>query len=69
LRQDIVQEQRRCYDAEAKHDNEIIRRQLAEGAIDRVVGDLQQYRNNAQNQVNRMIDNMVRKQACIGVLV
>ena len=29
----------------------------------------QQYQTNAQNQVNRMIGNMARKQACIGVLV
>ena len=69
MQQDIIWEQRRRYDAEAEHDNEIIQRQLAEGAMDRVVGDLQQYRTNAQNQVNRMIGNMARKQACIGVLV
>ena len=41
LQQDLVCEQRRRYDAEAECDNEIIRRQLAEGAMDRVVGDLQ----------------------------
>ena len=40
LRQDIVREQRKRYDAEAEHDNEIIRRQLAEGAMDRIVSDL-----------------------------
>ena len=34
-----------------------------------VVGDLHQLRTNAQNQVNRMIGNMARKQARIGVLV
>ena len=69
MRQDIIQEQRRRYDAEAERDNEIIQRQLAEGAMDRVVGNLQQYRTNAQNQVNRMIGNMARKQARIGMLV
>jgi len=69
LHQDLVREQRRRYDAEAERDNEIIRRQLAEGAMDRVVGDLQQYQTNTQNQVNRMIGNMARKQARIGVLV
>jgi len=47
LHQDLVHEQRRRYDAEAEQDNEIIRRQLAEGAMDRVVGDLQQLRANA----------------------
>ena len=34
-----------------------------------VIGDLHQYQTNAQNQVNRMIGNMVKKQARIGVLV
>ena len=34
LQQDIIREQRRRYDAEAERDNEIIRRQLAEGASD-----------------------------------
>src|SRR5581483_11476145 len=42
LQQDLIREQRRQYDAEAERDNEIIRRQLAEGGMDRVVGDLQQ---------------------------
>src|SRR5437763_3906296 len=36
LQQDLVREQRRRYDAEAKHDNEIIRRQLAEGEMAKV---------------------------------
>jgi len=49
LQQDLVREQRRRYDAEAERDNEIIRRQLAEGAMDNVIGDLQQYQTNAQN--------------------
>src|SRR6266542_3804937 len=40
LQQDIIREQRKRYDAEVERDNEIIRRQLAEGAMDRVVGDL-----------------------------
>ena len=69
LHQDLVREQRRRYDAEGERDNEIIRRQLAEGAMGNVVGDLHQLRTNAQNQVNRMIGNMARKQARIGVLV
>ena len=34
-----------------------------------VIGNLHQYQTNAQNQVNRMIGNMARKQARIGVLV
>ena len=42
LQQDLVCEQRRRYDAEAEHDNEIIRRQLAEGVEQRVIGDLHQ---------------------------
>ena len=42
LHQDLVRKQRRRYDAEAERDNEIIQRQLAEGKMDRVVGDLQQ---------------------------
>ena len=35
----------------------------------RAIADLHQYQTNAQNQVNRMIGNMARKQAHIGVLV
>ncbi|GES85298.1 hypothetical protein GLOIN_2v1778046 [Rhizophagus clarus] len=42
LQQDLIREQKRRYDAEAERDNEIIRRQLAEGGMDRIVGDLQQ---------------------------
>ncbi|GET66646.1 hypothetical protein RIR_jg18594.t1 [Rhizophagus irregularis DAOM 181602=DAOM 197198] len=61
--------QRRYYDAKAKRDNEIIRRQLAESRITNIIGDLHQYQINTQNQVNRMINNMARKQARIGVLV
>src|SRR6266496_4706130 len=60
LHQDLVREQRRRYDAEAERDNEIIRRQLAEGGMANVIGDLHQYQTNAQNQVNRMIGNMAR---------
>jgi hypothetical protein len=40
LQQDLVRKQRRRYDAEAERDNEIIRRQLAEGAMDWIIGDL-----------------------------
>ena len=69
LQQDLVREQRRRYDAEAERDNEIIRRQLVEGRMANIIGDLYQYQTNAQNQVNRMIRNMARKQARIGVLV
>src|SRR5581483_7261254 len=69
LHQDLIREQRRRYDAEAERDNEIIRRQLAEGGMDRVVGDLQQLRTNGRNQVNRMLDRIARKQTRIGVLV
>src|ERR1044071_1128257 len=69
LHQDLVREQRRRYDAEAERDNEIIRRQLAEGVEQRVIGDLHQLRTNAQNQVNRMLDRMTRKQNRIGELV
>src|SRR4051794_28859972 len=53
LHQDLVCEQRRRYDAEAERDLAITRRDIAEGAMDRVVGDLQQLRAIAQNQVNR----------------
>ena len=45
LQQDLVREQRRRYDAEAERDNEIIRRQLAEGGMATVVGDLENERN------------------------
>jgi len=69
LHQDLVHKQRRRYDAEGEHDNEIIRRQLAEGVKQRAIADLHQYQTNTQNQVNRMIGNIVRKQTCIGVLV
>jgi chromosome segregation ATPase len=69
LHQDLVREQRRRYNAEAIRDNEIIRRQLAEGEEQRAIADLHQYQTNAQNQVNRMIGNMARKLARIGVLV
>ena len=57
------------YDAETECDNEIIRRQLAEGVEVRVIGDLQQYQTNALNQVNRMIGNIARKQTRIGELL
>jgi chromosome segregation ATPase len=40
LHQDLVREQRRRYDAEAIRDNEIIRRQLAEGVEQRAIADL-----------------------------
>ncbi|CAB4417051.1 unnamed protein product [Rhizophagus irregularis] len=43
-------------------------RDLAEGAMDRVVGDLQQLRANAQSQVNRMLGNITGKRTRIGVL-
>src|SRR5438034_596981 len=69
LQQDLVCEQRRRYDAEAECDNEIIRRQLAEGAIANIIANLHLSQTNAQNQVNRMIGNMAKKQARIGVLV
>ncbi|PKY54615.1 hypothetical protein RhiirA4_501868, partial [Rhizophagus irregularis] len=46
----LVCEQRRYYDAKAERDNEIIRRQLAEGRITNVIGDLHQYQTNTQNQ-------------------
>ena len=69
LHQDLVREQRRRYDAETERDLAITRRDLAEEAMDRVVSDLQQYQTNAQNQVNRMIGNIGRKQTRIDVLV
>ena len=40
LHQDLVREHRRRYDAEAERDLAITRKDLAEGAMDRVVGDL-----------------------------
>ena len=69
MHQDLVREQRRRYDAEAERDLAITQRDLAEGAMDRVVGNLQQLRINGQNQVNRMLDMIGRKQTHIGVLV
>ena len=69
LHQDLIREQRRRYDAEAEHDNEIIRRQNAEGVEQMVIADLQQLRTNGRNQVNRMLNRIGRKQTRIGVLV
>ena len=69
LHQDLVREQRRRYDAEAERDNETIRRQLAEGGMATVVGDLYQLRTNSRNQVVRMLDKIGRKQNRIGELV
>ncbi|GBC53900.2 hypothetical protein GLOIN_2v1778046 [Rhizophagus irregularis DAOM 181602=DAOM 197198] len=69
LHQDLVREQRRYYDAEGERDLAITRRDLAEGGMANVIGDLHQLRTNAQNQVNRMIGNIARKQTRIGVLV
>ncbi len=46
LRQDIIQEQRRWYDTEVEHDNEIIWKQLAEEGMAIVVGNLYQLRTN-----------------------
>ncbi|GET66957.1 hypothetical protein GLOIN_2v1886689 [Rhizophagus irregularis DAOM 181602=DAOM 197198] len=69
LHQDLVREQRRRYDAEGERDLAITRRDLAEGGMANVIGDLHRLRTNAQNQVNRMIGNIVRKQTRIGVLI
>ncbi|PKY20101.1 hypothetical protein RhiirB3_433326, partial [Rhizophagus irregularis] len=69
LHQDLVREQRRRYDAEAERDNEIIRRQNAEGVEQMVIADLYQLRTNAQNQVNRMLDNITGKRTRIGILL
>ncbi|CAB4426136.1 unnamed protein product [Rhizophagus irregularis] len=69
LHQDLVREQRRRYDAEGERDLAITRRDLAEGGMANVIGDLHQLRTNAQNQVNRMIGNIARKQTRIGELV
>src|SRR5438034_257411 len=69
LHQDLVREQRRRYDAEAERDNEIIRRQNAEGVEQMAIADLHQLRTNGRNQVNRMLDRIARKQTRIGVLV
>ena len=46
LQQDLVCEQRRRYGAEAEHDNEIIRRQNAEGVEQMAITDLHQLRTN-----------------------
>jgi predicted RNase H-like nuclease (RuvC/YqgF family) len=46
LHQDLVREQRRRYDAEAERDNEIIRRQNAEGVEQMAIADLHQLRTN-----------------------
>ncbi|GBB92445.1 hypothetical protein RclHR1_20020006 [Rhizophagus clarus] len=56
-----IDEQQRCYNAEAERDNKIIRRQNAEGVEQMVIADLYQLRTNAQNQVNRMLDNITGK--------
>ncbi|PKB94121.1 hypothetical protein RhiirA5_439506 [Rhizophagus irregularis] len=69
LQTDLGREQRRRYDAEAERDNEIIRRQNAEGAMGNVIGDLHLLQTNGQNQVNRMLDRIARKQTRIGVLI
>src|SRR6266542_2431396 len=60
LQQDLVREQRRRYDADAERDNEIIRRQLAEGGMANVIGDFYQLRTNGRNQVVRMLDKIGR---------
>ena len=44
LHQDLIREQRSRYDAEAERDNEIIRRQNAEGVEQLVIGDLENER-------------------------
>jgi chromosome segregation ATPase len=69
LHQDLIREQRRRYDAEAERDNEIIRRQLAEGVEQMAIADLHQLRTNGRNQVNRMLNRITRKQNRIGELV
>ncbi|GES95095.1 hypothetical protein GLOIN_2v1886689 [Rhizophagus clarus] len=69
LQRDLINEQRRRYDAEAERDNEIIRRQNAEGVEQTVIADLHQLRTNGRNQVNRLLDRMTRKQTRIGTLV
>ena len=69
MHQDLVRKQRKRYDAEAERDLAFTRRDFAEGVMDRVVCDLQQLWANTQSQVNRMINNMARKQARIGTLV
>ncbi|GES89167.1 hypothetical protein GLOIN_2v1778046 [Rhizophagus clarus] len=48
----------RCKYNEAICDNEIIRRQNAEGVEQMVIADLHQLRANAQNQVKGMITSM-----------
>ena len=40
LHQNLICEQRRCYDTEAEHNLAIIQRDFAEEVIDRIVGDL-----------------------------
>ena len=69
LHQDLVRKQRRRYDAETERDLAITRRDLAEGAMNRVVSNLQQLRANAQSQVNRMLSNITEKRTCIGILL
>src|SRR5215469_16081883 len=69
LHQDLVREQRRRYDAEVERDNKIIRRQNAEGVEQMAIADLHQLRTNAQNQVNRMVVIIARKQTRIGELI
>ncbi|CAB4434115.1 unnamed protein product [Rhizophagus irregularis] len=66
LHQDLVCEQRRRYDAEAERDNEIIQRQLAEGAMGNVVGDLHQLQTNGRNQRNA--HHLQRSRGDIGLL-
>ncbi|PKY19741.1 hypothetical protein RhiirB3_432866 [Rhizophagus irregularis] len=63
----IVREQRRRYDAEAECDNEIIRRQNAEGVEQIVIADLYQLQTNTRNQVNRMLNNITGKRTRIGI--
>ena len=69
MHQDLAREQRRRYDAEAERDNEIIRRQNAEGVEQMAIADLYQLRTNARNQVNRMLDNITGKRTRIGILL
>src|SRR3954453_16961778 len=63
LHQDLVCEQRRRYDAEAERDNEIIRRQNAEGVEQMAIADFHRLKTSARNLVERMANNTTRKKA------
>ncbi|GBB96898.1 hypothetical protein RclHR1_28660006 [Rhizophagus clarus] len=74
LHQDLACEQRRRYDAEAERDNKIIRKQLAKGGMDTVVGNLENERNEKRcwyfsyRDKNRHVRKLLQEQFALQLL-